>query len=73
VALCGATIAVTAPMIFAAASFAYFSRAPFTTPLETAVIYVALVVVLDFAVVATSSSGVTRCSRTSSAPGFRSP
>jgi len=52
-ALCGATIAVTAPMIFAAASFAYFSRAPFTTPLQTATIYVALVMVLDVAVVAT--------------------
>jgi len=68
-ALCGATIAVgravtslrnaliahavAAPIIFAAASFAYFSRAPFTTPLQTATIYVALVMVLDVAVVAT--------------------
>ena len=68
-ALCGVTIAVgravtslrnalvvhavAAPIIFGAASLVYFSRAPYTTPLETAVIYTALVIVLDLAVVAT--------------------
>jgi hypothetical protein len=68
-ALCGTTVAigrtvtslrnallahaVAAPIIFGAASFAYFRRAPYTTPLETAVIYTALVIMLDAAVVAT--------------------
>jgi hypothetical protein len=68
-ALCGTTIAVgrvvtslqntlvahaiAAPVIFAAASFVYFSRSPYTTPLQTAAIYVSLVALLDFIVVAT--------------------
>jgi len=68
-ALCGATIAIgrrvtslqkalivhaiAAPIIFAAASFVYFRGLHFTTPFETAIIYVALVIVLDFVVVAT--------------------
>ncbi len=68
-ALCGATIgigravtalqnaliphAVAAPIIFAVASFVYFRRPRFTTPLQTAAIYVAVAIILDFAVVAT--------------------
>ncbi len=68
-ALCGATIAIgrgvtslrnaliahaiAAPLIFIAASFTYFSRFHYTTPLQTAVIYVSLVMVLDFVVIAT--------------------
>ena len=68
-ALCGATIAigravtslqnaliahaVATPVIFGSASFVYFSGFHFTTPLETAIIYVSLVIALDFLLVAT--------------------
>ena len=68
-ALCGATIAivrlitslqnallvhaVAAPIIFAAASFVYFRGFHHTTPLQTAMIYVSLVITLDFIVIAT--------------------
>jgi hypothetical protein len=45
--------AIAAPVIFAAASFVYFSGVHYTTPFQTATIYVALVTVLDFVVVAT--------------------
>ena len=67
-ALCGATIAigrsvtslqntliahaVAAPVIFAAASFVYFRGSHSTTPLQTAIIYVSLVIALDFSVIA---------------------
>jgi len=68
-ALCGVTIAVgravtslrnalivhaiAAPVIFAAAAFVYFREFHDTTPLQTAIIYVSLVIALDLAVVAT--------------------
>ena len=68
-ALCGATIAivravtslrnaliahaVAAPVIFGFASLVYFRAVHYTTPFQTAIIYVSLVMVLDFAVVAT--------------------
>ena len=68
-ALCGATIAigravtslrnalighaVAAPAIFAAASLVYFHGVHYTTPLQTAIIYTSLVIVLDLVVVAT--------------------
>lgn len=68
-ALCGTTIAIgravtslqnaliahaiAAPVIFAGASFVYFDRFHYTTPLQTAIIYVSLVIVLDVVVVAT--------------------
>jgi len=68
-ALCGATIAIgrvatslqnalivhaiAAPVIFAAASLVYFNGFHYTTPLQTAIIYTSLVLVLDFVVVAT--------------------
>ena len=45
--------AVASPIIFGAASFVCFSEAPSTTPLETAVIYTAVVIVLDLVVLAT--------------------
>lgn len=45
--------AVAAPLVFAAASASYFRRPGFTTPLQTAGIYVATVIALDFLVVAT--------------------
>ena len=68
-ALCGATIAIgrsitslrnalvahaiAAPIIFGAASVVYFRGFHFTTPLQTAGIWVLLVIVLDFVVIAT--------------------
>jgi hypothetical protein len=68
-ALCGATIAIgrvvtslqnalivhaiAAPVIFAAASLVYFNGIHYNTPLQTAIIYASLVIVLDFVVVAT--------------------
>jgi len=45
-------IAHAAPVIFAGASFVYFSGLHFTT-VQAAIIYVSLVMVLDFVVVAT--------------------
>ena len=45
--------AIAAPIIFGAASFVYFHGPHYTTPLQTAIIYVFLVIVLDFLVVAT--------------------
>lgn len=67
-ALCGATVAAgravtslrnalivhaaAAPVIFAAASWVYFSGHPATTPLQTATVYTALVIALDAGVVA---------------------
>jgi hypothetical protein len=67
-ALCGVTIAVgravtslrnaliahaaAAPVIFAGASLVYFRGHPFTTPLQTAILYTSLVVGLDLVVAA---------------------
>ena len=45
--------AVAAPVIFAGASLVYFGGHPFTTPLQTAIIYTSAVVALDLVVVAT--------------------
>jgi len=68
-ALCGATIAIgmavtsvhnaliahaiAAPVIFAVVSALYFRRSTLTTPLQTASIYVGVVIFLDLIVVAT--------------------
>lgn len=68
-ALCGVTIAigrrmtslrntliahaVVTPIVFAGASFVYFTGVHHTTPLQTAIIYLSLVVVLDLVIVAT--------------------
>jgi len=44
--------AVGAPIIFTAVSWVYFSRYNYTTPLQTAIIFVSFVVIVDFFVVA---------------------
>ncbi|MGE5378278.1 MAG: hypothetical protein ACM3XO_24730 [Bacteroidota bacterium] len=44
--------AILAPMFFAAISYFYFRRFSFTTPLQTALIFIAFVMVMDFFVVA---------------------
>jgi len=44
--------AVAAPIIFAVVSLFYFKKYDLTTPLETAALFVAFVVLLDFVVVA---------------------
>ena len=45
--------AIAAPIIFAAASLCISTGHPTKTPLQTAIIYVSLVIVLDLVVVAT--------------------
>jgi hypothetical protein len=45
--------AIAAPIIFAAASWSHYRRPRRTTPLQTAVVYVGIVILLDFVVVAT--------------------
>lgn len=44
--------AIAAPIIFAVVSSYYFKKYEFTTPLETAALFVAFVVLMDFVVVA---------------------
>ncbi len=44
--------AIAAPIIFAVVSSYYFKKYDFTTPLETAVLFVAFVVLMDFFIVA---------------------
>lgn len=44
--------AIAAPIIFAVVSSFYFKKYDFTTPLETAALFVAFVVIMDFVVVA---------------------
>lgn len=44
--------AIAAPIIFAVVSSFYFKKYDFTTPLETAALFVAFVVLMDFIVVA---------------------
>lgn len=44
--------AVAAPIFFAGLSWVYFSRFGYTTPLDTALIFVGFVMVVDFLVVA---------------------
>ena len=44
--------AIAAPIIFAVVSSYYYKKYDFTTPLETAALFVAFVVLLDFVVVA---------------------
>ena len=44
--------AIAAPLIFAGLSFIYFTFFNFTTPLETAIIFVVFVILMDFFVVA---------------------
>lgn len=44
--------AAAAPIIFAALSFVYFTKFNYTTPLQTAAIFVAFVIAVDFFVVA---------------------
>ena len=43
--------AIGAPIIFTAVSYFYFSRFHFTTPLQTALSFVAVVILMDFFVV----------------------
>ena len=43
--------ALGAPLIFAAVSWNYFSRFGYTTPLQTAIIFTAFVIFMDFVVV----------------------
>jgi hypothetical protein len=44
--------AILAPLFFAAISYFYFRRFNFTTPLQTALIFIGFVVLMDFFVVA---------------------
>ncbi len=44
--------AILAPLFFAAISYFYFTRFNFTTPLQTAAIFLAFVMLMDFFVVA---------------------
>jgi len=44
--------AIGAPIIFAVLSFIYFTKFNYTTPLQTAAIFVAFVIAVDFFVVA---------------------
>src|SRR4030043_1082372 len=44
--------AIGAPIFFAAVSLIYFSKFNYTTPLQTALIFVGFVIVVDFFVVA---------------------
>jgi len=44
--------AIAAPIVFAVVSSYYFKRYDFTTPLETALLFVAFVLLMDFFVVA---------------------
>jgi hypothetical protein len=44
--------AIAAPIIFALISLIYFHKFNFTTPLQTAIIFVAFVIAMDFFVVA---------------------
>jgi hypothetical protein len=44
--------AVAAPIYFAAVSYVYFTRFNYTRPLQTALIFVGFVIVVDFLVVA---------------------
>jgi hypothetical protein len=44
--------AILAPLFFAAISYFYFRRFHFTTPLQTAVIFIAFIMLMDFFVVA---------------------
>jgi hypothetical protein len=44
--------AIGAPIFFAAVSWVYFSKFNYTTPLRTALIFVAFVITVDFLVVA---------------------
>ena len=43
--------AIGAPIIFAAVSWIYFRKFSYTTPLQTAIIFVAFVIAMDFFVV----------------------
>jgi hypothetical protein len=44
--------AIAAPIIFAGISLVYFGKFSFTTPLQTAIIFTASIIVMDFSVVA---------------------
>ncbi len=44
--------AIAAPLFFAGISLVYFRRVNYTTPLQTAIIFIAFVVAMDFFVVA---------------------
>lgn len=52
--------AIAAPIIFAVVSSYYFERYDFTTPLETAILFVAFVLLLDFFIVALLIEGSLR-------------
>jgi hypothetical protein len=52
--------AIAAPVIFAVVSSFYFKRYDFTTPLETAILFVAFVLLMDFFVVALLIEGSLR-------------
>lgn len=44
--------AIGAPIIFAAVSWVYFSKFNYTRPLQTAIIFISFVIIVDFFVVA---------------------
>ena len=52
--------AIAAPVIFAVVSSFYFKRYDFTTPLETAILFVAFVLLMDFFIVALLIEGSLR-------------
>jgi len=52
--------AIAAPIIFAVVSSFYFKRYDFTTPLETAILFVAFVLLMDFFIVALLIEGSLR-------------
>jgi hypothetical protein len=52
--------AIAAPIIFAVVSSYYFKRYDFTTPLETAILFVAFVLLMDFFIVALLIEGSLR-------------
>jgi hypothetical protein len=52
--------AIAAPIIFAVVASYYFKRYDFTTPLETAILFVAFVLLMDFFIVALLIEGSLR-------------
>lgn len=49
--------AIGAPIVFAAVSWVYFTRFHYTTPLQTAISFVSIVILLDFFVVSLLING----------------
>ena len=64
--------AIGAPIIFAVLSWVYFGRFGFTTPIQTAIAFTGIVVLLDTFVVALFVEQSSTCSGACSARGCRS-